>query len=424
LSTVSTPQRASTLAPFQVPSFRFQWPADLATSFAFEMENLILGWYVLVETHSVLMLTVFASLQYIGTLVAPLFGVAGDRIGHRGLLSAMRGVYGACAFTLMILAYAGLLSPGWVMGVAAIVGLVRPSDIGMRAALVGETMPAERMLGAMGIQRTTQDVSKVFGALTGAGLVAWLGIGPAYTIVTALYAASVLLTLKAGSARPGHAVAAPLQPDEPLPTPWRDLREGLAYVWRAPRLLACVCFAFLLNLTSFPLTNSLMPYVAKEVFGGDQTTLGYLVSGVALGALTSSLLLSRFGHSIPAARAMVCGATGWYLMLLLFAHAPDALAGNLILVVVGCMQNVSQVPLTAILLRTSDARLRGRVMGIRMLAIYGNVPGLLISGPLIARFGYPATASLYCLLGLVFVAWIAIHWRSHLWRLDAPANTR
>jgi hypothetical protein len=33
-----------------VRSFRFQWPADLLTSWAFEMEALILGWYVLVTT--------------------------------------------------------------------------------------------------------------------------------------------------------------------------------------------------------------------------------------------------------------------------------------------------------------------------------------------------------------------------------------
>src|SRR4029079_8094283 len=59
---VSARARASTFAPFQIPSFRFQWPADLATSFAFEMENLILGWYVLVETRSVTMLTIYASL--------------------------------------------------------------------------------------------------------------------------------------------------------------------------------------------------------------------------------------------------------------------------------------------------------------------------------------------------------------------------
>jgi hypothetical protein len=94
------------------------------------------------------------------------------------------------------------------------------------------------------------------------------------------------------------------------------------------------------------------------------------------------------------------------------------------LFVVGWMQSVSQVPLASTLLTTTEPGLRGRVMGIRMLAIYGNVPGLLIAGPMIARFGYSTTATLYCLLGLAFVALIAFRWRAHLWDLDAPSNRR
>src|SRR5688500_19899389 len=95
--------RYSILSPFAIRSFRFQWPADLATSWAFEMETIILGWYVLVETRSVLLLTVFASLQHIGTLIAPMFGVMGDRIGHRNLLCGMRAIYASLATTLMAL---------------------------------------------------------------------------------------------------------------------------------------------------------------------------------------------------------------------------------------------------------------------------------------------------------------------------------
>src|SRR5688572_14843689 len=115
---MSASPRASTLAPFEVRSFRFQWPADLATSWAFEMEMIILGWYILVETQSVFMLTLFASLQYTGTLIAPLFGVAGDRLGHRRLVAGMRTVYACCAATLMTLAFTGLIAPAAVLAVA------------------------------------------------------------------------------------------------------------------------------------------------------------------------------------------------------------------------------------------------------------------------------------------------------------------
>ena len=67
---------------------------------------------------------------------------------------------------------------------------------------------------------------------------------------------------------------------------------------------------------------------------------------------------------------------------------------------------------------------RGRVMGVRMLMIYGVPIGLLIAGPLIGRFGYPLTATLYCAIGLVVVLLIAVRWRGHIWNLAAPANKR
>ena len=90
------------LAPFRIRSFRFQWPSDLLTSWAFEMEQLILGWYVLVETGSVVMLTIFGVLQFSGTLVAPMFGVAGDRLGHRNVLCCMRAAYTVLAAVLIV----------------------------------------------------------------------------------------------------------------------------------------------------------------------------------------------------------------------------------------------------------------------------------------------------------------------------------
>ena len=414
--------RASTLAPFEVRSFRYQWPADLATSWAFEMEVIILGWYILVETQSVFMLTVFASLQYIGTLIAPLFGVAGDRIGHRRLVVGMRTVYTACAVTLMTLAFTGGITPVAVLAVATVMGLVRPSDIGMRQALVAETMPPGRLVSAMGVQRTTLDSARIAGALSGAGLFALIGMGPTYVAVTVLYLTSVFLTLKAGTYV--EATLARAVPEEPRPSPWRELKEGIAYVRNTPLLLAIMCMAVLLNVTTFPMMNHLLPYVAKEVYGADQKMLGYLVAGGAFGAMVTSLLLSRLAHIIRPARVSVIGSLCWYTALILFAWQPSPWTGIPLLMLAGCAQSVSQVPSHAVLLRNSDERFRGRIMGIRMLAIYGNVPGLLLFGPIVAVLGFPATATLYCGIGVAIAACLCFYWRADLWRSDAPANTR
>jgi len=418
---LSATPRIPALAPFRVSSFRFQWPADLATSWAFEMETLILGWYVLVESRSVLLFTVFASLQYIGTLIAPMFGVMGDRTGHRNLLCAMRAVYATLATLLTALTFAGILTPLYVLAISAVMGLVRPSDLGMRAALVGETMPGAQLMAALSIQRTTQDSARAAGALTGAGLVTTLGMGPAYLVVVSLYAISVVLTLKAGRAR---SAPHPARVATARASPWHDLKQGLAYVWATPHLRALMCFAFTLNMTAFPLLYGLLPYVAKEIYHANQTTLGYMVAGAAFGALLGSIALSRWGGAIRPARMMIVSCAAWYLLLLAFAQVQHFVGGILVLILAGCAQSVGVIPMAMILLRNSDEKFRGRIMGMRMLALYGNLPGLLIFGPLIARFGYPVTASLYCVFGLGFTLLIALRWRAQLWRLAAPANTR
>ena len=450
---MSGTSRLPVLAPFRIRSFRFQWPADLATSWAFEMETLILSWYVLVETRSVLMLTVYASLQYVGTLLAPIFGVVGDRIGHGNLLCVMRAVYATLAITLMTFTFTGVLNPVNVLIIATLMGIVRPSDLGVRATLVGETMPSDRLMGAMNIQRTTQDSARVAGSLTGAGLVATLGMGSAYLVVVSLYAASFLLTLKAGGAaaarRPAafdgnvprdtsakHQVTAAGAtarfPQTAVsdgnvsarPSPWRDLKAGVAYVWTTPYLRAVMCIAFLVNLTAYPLVNGLLPYVAKEIYLTDQTGLGYLLASFACGALLGSIVLSRIGHAIRPGRMMIVFCVVWFALVIVFSQMRGPAGGITFLMLAGLAQSLCMVPMSAMLLRNTSAQFRGRVMGIRMLMIYGVPIGLLTSGPLIARFGYHTTATLYCAVGLVVTLLIAVRWRADLWRHDAPANTR
>src|SRR5690349_24390991 len=40
-----------------------------------------------------------------------------------------------------------------------------------------------------------------------------------------------------------------------------------------PGMLAALCVAFLVNMTAFPLTNGLLPFIAREIFHTDQAGL-------------------------------------------------------------------------------------------------------------------------------------------------------
>jgi MFS family permease len=409
------------LAPFRTPSFRYQWPADLLTAWAFEMETLILGWYVLVQTGSVLLLTMFASLQYVGTLISPVLGMLGDRWGLRNVLAVMRFWYSLCASALLALAITGHLEPKFVFVVAALSGLVRPSDIGIRSALVGATVPAGSLVAAMGVSRTTQDSARVGSALAGVGFMAAFGIAAAYVAIASIYLGGAFLTLMVD--RKPRAVGGPIVPVAThRVSPWRDLTEGLAYVWRTPRLLAAMSLAALVNLTAFPLTGGLMPYIARDVFHLDQKGFGLLVASFASGALIGSITLSVLGARVRPARVMIATSIIWYLCLLGFVLSTSLPVAIFMLVVAGISQSFSMVTLIILLLRTSEERFRGRIMGVRMLAIYTLPLGLVIAGNIIPRLGYHATALIFVLTGLALTIQIAVTWRADLIRRDAIGN--
>jgi len=399
-------------SPFAVRSFRFQWPADLATSWAFEMEALILGWYVLSATGSVQQLVVVAALAWLGSLFSPFFGVIGDRIGHRTLLCLTRGAYAVLAALLTALTLSGALEPWHVFAIAAIGGLVRPSDNVMRHVLVGQTMQPGMLLVALGISRTTSDTARVAGALTGTAGVALIGMGAAYAVVTAMYVAAFVLSLGVARVRPAAATAHPLA----------DLTQGFAYVWKKPDLLGAWSMAFLVNLLAYPFFLGLLPYVAKDVYAVGQAGLGWLAGAFWAGALAGSLVVGSSRLRLRAARAMLWSGALWFGAILLFGQTTTLWIGLPLLFAGGFVHSFCLTPLAAVMLRSTEDGMRGRVMGVRMLAIWGLPLGLLAAGPLIERFGYASTTFLYAALGIAATLAIGYRWRQALWHRSAAAN--
>jgi len=415
------------LAAFRVRSFRFQWPADLLTSWAFDMETLILGWYVMVQTGSVLLLTLFGSAQFLGTLAAPMFGVLGDRVGGRLMLCAMRAIYATLAVTVMLLAFTGGLTPAWAIALAALNGIVRPNDQVMRNALIGETIPPDHLMGALGMSRATMDSARVGGALAGAGLSTMLGIGLTYVFVTACYLASLALTFGVARARPvpDPGAASPY----PLPlggqreaSGWRELKDGVAHIVSRPQLLAPMWLAFLINLTAYPASGGLLPYIAQRVYHVDATGLGWLAAAFSFGALLASIAMVVTGGPSHPERYTLVHTVLWYGLLLAFAHVPSLGGGLLVLLAAGFVQSVAMISMTATLLTASGEGFRARVMGVRSLCVYGLPIGLIASGALIERIGYPLTVTALAAVGLAFTVLIGIKWRAAMWRRARPVT--
>src|SRR5258708_32067818 len=233
----------------------------------------------------------------------------------------------------------------------------------MGTVLVGETRPNDLLVRAMGVSRTTADSARVVGALSGAALVAALGSGLAYVVVCGVYIASLLLSLNVGIKR-----LRVLGEEAETLSPLKALRQGFAYVWSTPDVRAATLLAFLMNFAAYPVVGSLLPYVAKDIYGIDQAGLGWLIACFAGGALLGSIALSTYGAWIRPARTMVTCALLWFSLNFVFSWIASPHLGEVLLVVTGFTQSFCMVPMAVILVRTPHPAFPGPGIGGRMLA--------------------------------------------------------
>ena len=380
------------------------------TSWAFEMEILILGWYVIIETQSILSLTLFASLQWLGTLLAPYLGALGDRLSRRTLLCSLRLIYLVLSLTLMTLALTQSLAPTHVYVISFLAGLVRPSDLVMRNGLIGDTMSDSKLMSAMGLSRTTMDTARIIGALFGAGLFSLFGLGVAYIMVSLFYAISFLLTLGVSGIKTNPVGFNRKKRD----SIFLNLKQGLIYVWRTPALLAAMWLAFLVNLTVFPVSHGILPYVAKSIYQVDESGLSHLVASYAFGALLGSITMVLIKLKKNPARFMIINIFLMHLLIIIFAYIETKLSGQILLFFSGYIQSLAMISLVVTLLAIASEKFRGLVMGVRMMAVYGLPLGLMVSGYLIEHLGYGWSVMLYGAIGLILSALVILKWRSHI----------
>jgi MFS family permease len=205
--------------------------------------------------------------------------------------------------------------------------------------------------------------------------------------------------------------------------PLAGLQQAVRYVWHKPDLLGAFSMAFLVNLLAFPFFLGLLPYVARDVYGIGQSGLGYLAAAFASGALAGSLVVGASRVPLRAGRVMLWSGAVWFVAILLFGQTRAIGVGLVLLFVAGLVQSFCLTPLAAVMLRSSSEEMRGRVMGMRMLAIWGLPLGLLAAGPIIAHLGYSASTLIYAGLGLAATLAIGYRWRRALWHPSAAANS-
>ncbi|MDA0232020.1 MAG: MFS transporter [Chloroflexi bacterium] len=423
LTPVTRHERPNPFAALRQRDFRLIWSSEMLHLWGTEMENLVLAWFILSDTGSPLQVGLIGATRFGGTLLAPLYGAVVDRFDRRKVQIFARSVSALLAAVLMTLVLTDLFVAWHAFAIVGLSSLVRMLGIVVNQALSADAVPASQINNAMGLNRATTDLARIIGSLMGGGLMSALGLGPAYVGVVALYVAATLAATLVSRR------AAPL-PEPPLHTApgagtsrgyYSQIAEGVSYVRGHSLLVGLLFFAFLIEFTAFPLVNELMTVMGDKLFGTNENGVGVMRATASGGALLGALVTGAYPGIANPGRLLVITVVAWHLLTLPLAfHVSFGMVLPL-LFVWGIFAGASFVALMVALLKAAPVQLRGRVMGLRVLAIYGLPLGLLMGGWLAEEFGVRTMIRVHGVLGLgLALAAVAI-WPA-LWKGDRSAE--
>ncbi len=393
--------------------FRYVWSSQMLHLWGNEMENLVLAWFVLVETDSPLLVGLIGAVRFGGTLLAPYYGAVVDRFDRRNIQVFSQALSVVLASTLMTLVLTDVFVTWHAFVIVSLSSFASTLGIVANQALSADTVPSKQLNSAMGLNRATIDFARITGSLLGGGLMSALGLGPAYIGVVALYVASTLAA--ALISRQGTLHTNGEGGSEEQAGYLKHISQGVGYVREHSILAGLLFFAFLIEFTTFPLVNELMTVLGEELFDADENGIGIMRAVASGGALLGALITGAAPTIANPSRLLLISVTIWHLLTVPLVIDVSLGAVLPILFVWGIFAGISFVALMVGLLRLTNIGMRGRVMGLRALAVYGLPMGLLMGGWLAEEFGATTMVITHGLLGLGLTLVAAAVWPS-LWR--------
>ncbi|HBF00759.1 MAG TPA: hypothetical protein DDW46_06835, partial [Dehalococcoidia bacterium] len=309
--------------------------------------------------------------------------------------------------SIFILTLFDLLSVIAVLIIAALVGLSRSLDMIVRQSVLPIIVSSSQLQNGVALLRTGRDMTQIIGPVFGGILLESVGIGKSYLLIIALHLFSLLFVFLIPGV-PNTAI-------KTAQSMFENLKGGFSYVKVNPFLFGLLAVAFIVNLTAFPLNNTLLTVIARQVMEIDAAGLGWLMGTYSAGSLLGSLLIGYFSTMDRAGRAMVVGSIFWHIGILIMAYMQWFYVSLPVLFFVGISQSFAMVTMSMMLLKYTSAEMRGRVLGLRQLAVYGLPVGVLISGFIAENSDVSLALIFNGLLGL-FILVLAIAKWPEMWQ--------
>lgn len=341
------------------------------------MQKLAQAWLVLLLTNSSVMVGLTVAVQQLPTLfLTPFGGYLADRFERRHILilTSVSGALPAAALGVLMQAH---LVQVWMVLVAALFqGFTDAVEKPTRLTLANDIVGPQQLTNAVTLNNIIQDSGKLVGPAIGGILIATAGVSAAFFANAVSYLPVIV----------GLALMHPAVPTERATTARGNLRGTLRYVARRRDLAIGLGLTAVLGIFAYNF-SVLVPVFFRDVFAGDARASGLGLTCMGLGGVVGGLLVaSRMKIDMP---RVVLTAAVFGCALTVLALAPTIWLGYIGIFLVGAASTTFLSVSGAQIQLGADPSMRGRVMGLYVLALAGSSP---IGGPMQGAIAEVASA--------------------------------
>ncbi|MGP0092445.1 MAG: MFS transporter [Xanthobacteraceae bacterium] len=298
-------------------------------------------------------------------------GVLADRMSRARFMAYSEALRVVSLLAILALVALGGLSV-WLLAVLGFVGACGTVAYGVSApALVPALVAPKALPAANGRIELARTAALAAGPALGGVLAGWIGGSPAFGIAAVLSLCAVVLL--AGINEPPRALSSRRHP-------WRDVREGAAFVLHHRLLRPIFVTQFIFNTALFVIQAVYVPYAIHTLglsAAGVGATLGALGAGMVVGALFAARIMRRLAMGTVIAIGPIAGFLASLLMAATIWIPSPVLAGcSFFLMGVGPILWV--VSTTTLRQTITPQNLLGRVSAINTLATGARPVGAAI----------------------------------------------
>jgi MFS family permease len=301
-------------------------------------------------------------------------GLVVDRVDKRRLLFATQTGAGILALVLGLLVQVGHGPAGdatlWeVYLLALLLGVVNLFDNPARQTFVVEMVGKDDLPNAVSLNSIVMNGARVVGPALSGILIATVGLGICFQVNAASYIA-VIVALALMRRKDLH-------PAERIERAKGQLREGLRYAWRTPKIREPLTLVFVIGLLAYNF-NVLLPLFTHLTFHGGAATFSALTSLMAGGAVVGGLVVAHRGK--PSLRRLTVIGIGFGVMIAAVAAAPTLTAAFILIVPMGALSIAFIATANSTIQTRVVPTMRGRVMALYAIGFLGTAP---IGAPLV-----------------------------------------